>query len=1349
MKTTSWILIGCVAAGLASHTVPAWAGPHRGMAQALVALAISGQLGGGDESSEDSRQEVLDLLARARQAMAKGNLESAESFLARAESKNVNFGVLHLGDTPKKVRRDLNKVKKTQGRAVADSSDVIDPFAARAGREGGRRGSVAGTDESFPAESPLGAEPAEGGLEDRDSRGADRPAAGSDRAASDELVLKARRALAVGDVRRSSDFVAQAKSLKVKYSYLDDSPAKVEEAIEREQHLAGRPAGGKSTEEYRRHYAEHLMQQAEALLKWKEFDEAERLCTDAKRLALSYNPFETNPDTLLDKIAQAKAGTRKIERLPPVDGGRPAMDRYAESSASSSDKAEVLKLVAEARAALAAGDTKRAEQLARRAEACHVPDSRFSPRDDRPHLVLLDVQKARLADGRQDRNVIPAGNVEPIETIDSAGDSRYSDQRAVYDRERDQTYNTRATAQEEQPPPQGEAYDLFDQGEEALRQRDIASAADYFRQAYQLRDDLDPATQQRLQDHLSLLAAGRRGSAEGSGEDVLDEAASNQQLLARQVSAELARQETISRRMAENDPQAALEVLHEARANVDRAGLDSTSRDILLRRVDRGIVELEQFISANKPEIDLAERNRATRDQIAREGAVKVEVQEKLAMLVEEFNTLVDERRYPEAELKAKQAQELAPDELVVKQIVTQGKVLRRVQNELDIREAKEQGFDDAIGSVVEAGTPFDDTNPILWGDKKNWIELTKTRRSMLNELSSRRSAKDLEIEQRLKTPVSLRYQDAPLSVVLENLAKLAQVNLYLDQRGLAEEGVSTETSVTIDLSQEIQLKSALNLILDPLQLSYVIKDEVLKITSAQFRDGEVYPVTYNVADLVIPIPNFVPSADIGLTGALAQAHAQTPMGWGGGSGGTTLPVLADNLNPSTNMFTSSDLLAQMNSSNSTSLGGQGSPSVSVGPGGAGGGAAADFDSLIELITTTVSPDSWDENGGAGAIQEFAGNLSLVISNTEPVHEQVADLLEQLRRLQDLQVTIEVRFITLNDNFFERIGVDFDLDVNDNIDRPFQIFGNPNPAATAQFPAVPTANTGPTRNVQDRDFRPNESVTVGLAAPGVFSADLDVPFTQGNFPLAVPQFGGFAPGSGAQLGFAILSDLEAYFFIEAAQGDRRSNVLQAPKVTLFNGQQAFVSDTSQSPFVISVIPVVGDFAAAQMPVIVVLNQGTHLTVQAVVSSDRRFVRLTVVPFFSRIGDVNTFTFTGSESTEEDSSSEGPDDETGKKSSKKTTSREGTTVQLPTFSFVTVTTTVSVPDGGTVLLGGIKRLSEGRNEFGVPMLSKIPYINRLFRNVGIGRETQSLMMMVTPRIIIQEEEEANILGGLTP
>ena len=103
----------------------------------------------------------------------------------------------------------------------------------------------------------------------------------------------------------------------------------------------------------------------------------------------------------------------------------------------------------------------------------------------------------------------------------------------------------------------------------------------------------------------------------------------------------------------------------------------------------------------------------------------------------------------------------------------------------------------------------------------------------------------------------------------------------------------------------------------------------------------------------------------------------------------------------------------------------------------------------------------------------------------------------------------------------------------------------------------------------------------------------------------------------------------------------------------------------------------------------------------------------------------------------------------KTSNEQTVRSSGTTIQQPEYITTSVTTTVSVPDGGTVLLGGIKRLREGRNEFGVPILSKIPYINRLFKNVGMGRTTDSLMLMVTPRIIIQEEEEDKLLGVNRP
>jgi hypothetical protein len=43
--------------------------------------------------------------------------------------------------------------------------------------------------------------------------------------------------------------------------------------------------------------------------------------------------------------------------------------------------------------------------------------------------------------------------------------------------------------------------------------------------------------------------------------------------------------------------------------------------------------------------------------------------------------------------------------------------------------------------------------------------------------------------------------------------------------------------------------------------------------------------------------------------------------------------------------------------------------------GGRGGGVIADFDSLIELITTTISPQTWDEVGGPGSISSFDGGV--------------------------------------------------------------------------------------------------------------------------------------------------------------------------------------------------------------------------------------------------------------------------------------------------------------------------------------------------------------------------------------
>lgn len=90
-------------------------------------------------------------------------------------------------------------------------------------------------------------------------------------------------------------------------------------------------------------------------------------------------------------------------------------------------------------------------------------------------------------------------------------------------------------------------------------------------------------------------------------------------------------------------------------------------------------------------------------------------------------------------------------------------------------------------------------------------------------------------------------------------------------------------------------------------------------------------------------------------------------------------------------------------------------------------------------------------------------------------------------------------------------------------------------------------------------------------------------------------------------------------------------------------------------------------------------------------------------------------------------------------------RGGEVIEMPTFSFTTVNTTVTAPDGGTALLGGISRAAEGSTTRGVPLLNKVPGLNRLFNNRGIGRTMQASNMSVVPRIIILEEEEERQVG----
>jgi hypothetical protein len=64
--------------------------------------------------------------------------------------------------------------------------------------------------------------------------------------------------------------------------------------------------------------------------------------------------------------------------------------------------------------------------------------------------------------------------------------------------------------------------------------------------------------------------------------------------------------------------------------------------------------------------------------------------------------------------------------------------------------------------------------------------------------------------------------------------------------------------------------------------------------------------------------------------------------------------------------------------------------------------ANPDFDSLIDTITSSIKPPSWDHVGGPGSVRPFyTGNIqALVVNNTWQVQEEISSLLNDLRKLQ-------------------------------------------------------------------------------------------------------------------------------------------------------------------------------------------------------------------------------------------------------------------------------------------------------------------------------------------------------------
>ncbi len=1186
-------------------------------------------------------------------------------------------------------------------------------------------------------------------------------------AAAQDLLHEARQEFAQGNFEGARARAAQAAELDVAYDLFDDQPELVMQDIrsaENRQALAAAPAAPPESSPAKQH-AQKLLSDARQALANHQFELAEQKISQAEQIDVTYDLFDDSPQMVRYDIARLAGGRQPTAALAAAPAG-PSREQQQQLAQS---------LLMQSKAALDAGRLEQARALAEEARQLEVAYDLF---EETPDAVLAQIDRAagpeeqQFAAGQAGRLPGPSSGRS---ALDLTGDpSRRPAMQRPGTRTADaMVVNSHGLS----------ALDLYNQGVDHLRNGDRQMAYEAFLAAYQTGEKLDGYRQQQLQDKLRELAPRRdvrQASSEQEdlfapgGRGALDLAAQQQALRFDRLRTEVLNSIFRAERLRDSNPAEAIKVLDGTLAGIEQSGLGAQDVAPLRAAVQNSRSSIEAFQQQRAPLLELERQNAEVKGLIERELTSRVVVEQEIAGLVDEFNKLMDQRRFAEAHLVAQKAKELDGQNPVVMNMVLKSQFAYRDDRNQQLRDAKAEtfmnGLDDAEGSLAHN---MRDNHP--YDLPKGWSDLTKRREKYQDRVDeSLKTQEEIRIYKSLTQPVSLHFDEAPLAQVLTHLANQHGINVVGDPDGMQEEGVTEYTPVTINVDG-IQLKSALNLILKPLHLDYTIEDEVLKITSRMRQQGEYKSKVYSVTDLVAPLKlrtpevQFLPGSGYG-PGAGYGVPQSSGYSFPQGNGPLNVP-------PRGGLSQVADPAA----------GGSMLPTNSALPGvePALGGGQAEFEDLTELIMTTIDPDGWAEFGGQGYIEKHEGTFSLVIRQTQKVHQEIADLLEQLRRLQDLQITIEDRFITISDSFFEHVGIDFDFNIHDsvggppvdNVFDPLQPFGAVDPingstggvgqgaqqgqqgqqqaqAQAGQVGGVGPFSPGPLINLVGRDSWPAQTI-VGMSAPGQFSGDLDIPFRQDSFTFSAPSFGGFDPAVGINFGLAVLSDIEAFLFVRAVQGDRRSNIMAAPKVTTFNGLPASISNQTLRPFVISVVPVVSAFAVGFQPIITVIPEGISLSVAAVVSADRRYVRLSVFPLFTTITDVFTFSFVtgggvggalqqGAAQAQAQGQAQA---QQGQQQQGQQGAGTAITVQQPVVDQVTVTTVVSVPDGGTVLLGGVKQLSESRNMAGVPILNKIPYVSRLFKNTGVGRDASSLMLMVTPRIIIQEEEEE--LLGIPP
>ena len=334
----------------------------------------------------------------------------------------------------------------------------------------------------------------------------------------------------------------------------------------------------------------------------------------------------------------------------------------------------------------------------------------------------------------------------------------------------------------------------------------------------------------------------------------------NKQVIDQKFRAEVDQSLKDARQKLATDPSGTQSDLKLTLEMIDRNVDVSPDRKAQLReQVISAIKEASRRSKEVENRLAMARENLAASEERERLVAETARNQQKVKQLMDRFNSLIHEGRYQDAEdVVAQQVRELDPLGTTPETAIWDSRFGWNVSEMWRLREVRHRNFARALHTVEKALVPFPDEPPITYPEPQVWADLTLRRKKFASVELARKGNAEQKIAAALNDDTRLEFIETPLEDVVAFLRDQHGIPIEIDKKALDNVGVGTDTPVTRNL-KGISLRSALRLILKDLGLTYIIRDEVLLITSSEEAEKELVTRVYPVGDLVIPITGGMP----------------------------------------------------------------------------------------------------------------------------------------------------------------------------------------------------------------------------------------------------------------------------------------------------------------------------------------------------------------------------------------------------------------------------------------------------------------------------------------------------------